>query len=60
MRGQIYMGSDAFVERMQATLKGKNLTEVPKAQRRPLAKQLAYYRDNISDADRHGERSEGG
>ena len=49
LRGQIYMGSDAFMERMQATLKGKDLTEVPKSQRRPLAKPLAYYRDNISN-----------
>lgn len=42
LRGQIYLGSDAFLEKMQA-LCNKEITEVPRIQRRPLAKPLAHY-----------------
>lgn len=42
LRGQIYLGSDAFVSRMQALVEDE-IAEVPRAQRRPLALPLADY-----------------
>jgi len=42
LRGQIYLGSDAFVQRMQA-LVDQTLAEVPRTQRRPIAQPLAQY-----------------
>ena len=42
LRGQIYLGSDALVQRMQA-LADQPLVEVPRAQRRPMAQPLAQY-----------------
>lgn len=42
LRGQIYLGSDAFLEKMQA-LSNDDIAEIPRAQRRPLAKPLAHY-----------------
>ncbi len=43
VRGQVYLGSDAFVERMSAE-SGKDLIgEIPRAQRRPLARPLADF-----------------
>jgi hypothetical protein len=50
LRGQIYLGTDAFVERMQQQISDRSaITEIPRAQRRPLARPLAYYRDSITD-----------
>lgn len=49
VKGQIYLGSEAFLQRMQNLSDGDNLSEVPRVQRRPLAKPLSYYRDNIPD-----------
>lgn len=44
LKNQVFLGDDAFVERMQTLLDAdKNLDEVPSSQRRPLAKPLAYY-----------------
>lgn len=43
LSGQIYLGSDAFVMSMQAKVEGKDLTEVPRAQHRPLARPLAEF-----------------
>lgn len=55
LQGQIYLGSDLFIERMQALIEahGSDLREVPFAQRRPLrpskARKLA---EPLSPADR--------
>lgn len=49
LRGQVYLGSDAFLERMQALSDKRDLAEIPRAQRRPLAKTLAYYRNTLAD-----------
>ena len=55
LQGQIYLGSDLFIERMQALIEahGPDLREVPFAQRRPLrpskARKLA---EPLSPADR--------
>src|SRR5690554_5806285 len=44
LKNQVFLGDDAFVEKMQALLDAdKDLDEVPSSQRRPLAKPLAYY-----------------
>lgn len=52
LRNQIYLGSEQFVERLQREIDiPPTLSEVPRAQRRPVAKPLAYY------ADRHADRT---
>ena len=44
LRGQIYLGSDRFVEKMQALVDQRPLlTEVPRAQRRALKRALAEF-----------------
>jgi putative transposase len=44
LQGQIYLGSEAFIKKMQAEVAKKpNLTEIPRAQRRALARELADY-----------------
>ena len=48
LRGQIYLGSDAFLEQMQA-LSNDSVAEIPHAQRRPLAKPLADYQEAHAD-----------
>jgi putative transposase len=51
LRGQIYLGSEAFVNRMQTLFNDRSaMTEIPHTQRRPLAKSLEYYRDTMADA----------
>jgi REP element-mobilizing transposase RayT len=49
LRGQIYLGSDAFVQRMQV-LADQPLAEVPRMQRRPMALPLQDY--VLSSTDR--------
>ncbi|MBP8119603.1 MAG: transposase [Burkholderiales bacterium] len=52
LRGQVYLGSETFVEKMQAIVdKQPSLTEVPRAQRRALVRALA-------DFERKHERNE--
>jgi len=48
LRGQIYLGSDAFVQRMQL-LADQPLTEVPRMQRRPMALPLQDYVQGSTD-----------
>lgn len=48
LRGQIYLGSDAFVSRMQALVEDE-IPEIPRAQRRPLALPLADYATRHAD-----------
>ena len=44
LHGQIYLGNDAFVKKMQQHVSSdKNLSEVPRAQRRAKAKSLSHY-----------------
>jgi putative transposase len=46
LQGQVYLGSDAFVAKMQALVDKKPaLTEIPRAQRRALARALSEYAD---------------
>ena len=53
LKGQVYLGSDAFVEAMHKRLdtdpKLAN-KEIPRAQRRALAKSLSYYQQEFDDA----------
>lgn len=50
LRGQIYLGSDAFIKHMQATSDKSRIGEIPRAQRRPLAKPLEEYKHAFNDA----------
>lgn len=49
VKGQVYLGSDAFLQQMQTFADKSNFSEIPRAQRRPLAKPLEFYRDTIAD-----------
>jgi putative transposase len=53
LRGQVFLGSDAFVEQMQRQLQGDNaaLAEVPRLQRRAAARPLAEYEAAYSRDD---------
>ncbi len=53
LRGQVFLGSDAFVEAMQHELEAAakhTVREIPRLQRRALAKPLDYYREAFDDA----------
>lgn len=50
LRGQIYLGSEPFVERMQALIDPKRpLREIPKRQRRAAAKPLDKYASSFAE-----------
>jgi len=50
LQNQIYLGSEQFVQRMQKEIESlQALQEVPRAQRRPVAKPLNYYARHTSD-----------
>jgi putative transposase len=52
LRNQIYLGSDAFVEKMQRKIDGKqDLREVPAAQRRKAPAPLEHYARKHTDRD---------
>ena len=50
LRGQVFLGGDAFLKRMQKLSDKAAIGEIPRAQRRPLAKPLSHYRDKLPDA----------
>jgi hypothetical protein len=55
LQGQIYLGSEAFIEQLQSSLPPEpSLTEIPRLQRRPLAKSLALFRSEFADDPRTG------
>ena len=48
LRNQVYLGNEAFVEEMQARIENeKALSEIPKSQRRPMAKSLIEYEQQM-------------
>lgn len=50
LQNQIYLGSEQFVQRMQKEIESQQaLQEVPRAQRRPVAKSLGHYARYASD-----------
>ena len=52
LRNQVYLGSEAFVERTRARLDaGKDLSEIPVRQRRALPKPLHHYSTRFKDRD---------
>lgn len=53
LKGQVFLGSEAFMQTMQRELEGSARhanREIPRLQRRALAKSLDYYRDSFEDA----------
>jgi putative transposase len=49
LRGQIYLGREQFVERLQRYTNDAMLCEVARVQRRPLAQPIEYYRHAHKD-----------
>ena len=50
LKKQIYLGDDAFIDEMQSQLSPTTpLSEVPRSQKRPVAKPLEYYRQCFDD-----------
>ena len=43
IKNHIYLGSDQFVDQVQTNFSDKNISEVPKIQRRPVPKTLDEY-----------------
>jgi REP element-mobilizing transposase RayT len=55
LKGQIYLGSEAFISRMQSSVSPEqSLDEIPRMQRRPLAKPLVQYRTEYANDPRKG------
>jgi len=53
LKNQIFLGSEAFVAEMQRQIDGnRRLSEIPKTQRRPLPRPLAWYFRHHRDRDR--------
>ncbi|WP_166268866.1 addiction module toxin RelE, partial [Marinobacter caseinilyticus] len=47
LKNQVYLGSDQFVDQMQQRIeRPERLSEIPRSQRRPLAKALQFYKDS--------------
>ncbi|MEO6421921.1 MAG: hypothetical protein ABIR84_04365 [Candidatus Nitrotoga sp.] len=49
LSGQVFLGSEAFIKRMQRLTDKSTIGEIPRAQRRPLAKPLDYYQNKYCD-----------
>jgi REP element-mobilizing transposase RayT len=50
LQGQIYLGSEAFIKRMQTDFSSKqSMDEIPRAQRRTIAKSIDFYRSEFAD-----------
>jgi putative transposase len=58
LRNQIYLGDEQFIDKLQAELEqGKDLSEIPVAQRRKPAKSLEYYAQKYRDRNDAIERA---
>lgn len=51
VRGQLYLGDEAFGERLRSIAENRKLREISKAQRRPLAQSLGEYARNCRSRD---------
>ncbi|BCB26145.1 hypothetical protein SKTS_10310 [Sulfurimicrobium lacus] len=50
LEGQIFLGGEAFIQRARSSISpDQSLDEIPRAQRRPLAKPLAHYQAEFAD-----------
>ena len=47
LRNEFYLGSDAFVEEMQALVNSEELRGVSRSRLRPLAKPLSWFQENF-------------
>lgn len=53
LKSQIYLGSEQFVERMQAQIdQAQSLDEIPAQQKRPVARDLTWYATRYSSRER--------
>jgi len=53
LKNQVYLGNEGFVKKMQDKLiVDADLSEIPHAQKRAVAKPLAYYTDKYKDRDK--------
>jgi hypothetical protein len=53
LKNQIYLGSEAFVDEMQRKVEGnRRLSEIPRTQRRAVARPLAWFFNEQEDRDR--------
>ena len=60
LKNQIYLGSDKFVQEVQAWIKTDiSLDEIPSVQNRPVAKPLEYYLNRYSERDRAASEAYG-
>jgi len=52
LKHQVFLGSEQFVERMQGLIDpSRPIQEIPRRQRRPVAKPLGYYAARYADRD---------
>jgi REP element-mobilizing transposase RayT len=51
LSGQIYLGGEAFVQRMMEHVASRDVQEIPVAQRRPVTQALEWYFDQYSRDD---------
>ena len=49
LSGQVFLGSEKFIKRMQRLTDKTTIGEIPRAQRRPLVKPLDYYQNKHGD-----------
>lgn len=49
LSGQVYLGSEPFIKSMQRLADKVAISEIPRAQRRPLAKSLSHYQAKYRD-----------
>ena len=49
LKGQVFLGSEPFLRRLQGLTEQRMIGEIPRSQRRPLAKPLASYREANTD-----------
>ena len=53
LQNQIYLGTESFIKRTQKKIISReHLSEIPRAQRRPVAKSLDYYKGRFRDSQR--------
>ena len=50
LEGQVFLGTETFIKRMQNKADKMAIGEIPRTQRRPIAKPLDYYQDKHKDA----------
>ena len=50
LSGQVFLGSETFIKRLQRLADKTAIGEIPRAQRRPQAKPLSYYQNKHRDA----------